>query len=240
MKKQDSCNRTAGENPGTIILYMICIFAAFASLTETNWPTTGENRAVEAQIERRCPCAPDGTREDLAQTARKCKFERREIHYTAHNTRSFVRKPSFPMFPRPVGSPKVRGTAHACKALCVPLQCTRNACAGGVFDRHPTAISRTFPLVRPLSIATSLHNRQKKRQRIVHLSKRPALPLTIFAQRAILLSASNQTPTRYGADTYPQQQKVVHRFIHRLQTWEGDPFLHDSSDHQTRRPSVGL
>lgn len=26
MKKQDSCNRTAGENPGTIILYMICIF----------------------------------------------------------------------------------------------------------------------------------------------------------------------------------------------------------------------
>ena len=129
-----------------IILYMICIFAVFASLTETDRPTTGENRAAEAHIERGCPCAPDGTREGLAQTARKCKFELREIHYTAHNTRSFVRKPSFPMFPRPVGSPKVRGTAHACKALCVPLQCTRNACAGGVFDRHPTAILSTFRL----------------------------------------------------------------------------------------------
>ena len=129
-----------------IILYMICIFAVFASLTETDRPTTGENRAAEAHIERGCPCAPDGTREGLAQTARKCKFELREIHYTAHSTRSFVRKPSFPMFPRPVGSRKVWEAACGCKALCVPLQCTRNACAGGVFDRHPTAILSTFRL----------------------------------------------------------------------------------------------
>lgn len=30
MKKQNSCNRTAGENPGTIILYMICILGGFS------------------------------------------------------------------------------------------------------------------------------------------------------------------------------------------------------------------
>ena len=30
MKKPDSCNRTAGENPGTIILYMICILGGFS------------------------------------------------------------------------------------------------------------------------------------------------------------------------------------------------------------------
>ena len=31
MKKQDSCNRTASENPGTIILYMICILGGFTA-----------------------------------------------------------------------------------------------------------------------------------------------------------------------------------------------------------------
>ena len=69
-----------------IILYMICIFAAFASLTETDWPTTGENRAAEAHIGRGCPCAPDGTREGLAQTARKMQVltERNSLYCTQH------------------------------------------------------------------------------------------------------------------------------------------------------------
>ena len=149
MKKQDSCNRTAGENPGTIILYMICIFRRiFPERQKQTGRLSWEIERPGAHTGWEYPCALDGTREGLAQTARKCKFWQREIHYTAHNTRSFVRKPSFPMFPRPVGSRKVWEAAGGCKALCVPLQCTRNACAGGVFDRHPTAILRTFPLVR--------------------------------------------------------------------------------------------
>lgn len=130
-----------------IILYMICIFGRiYRERQKQTSRLPWEIERPGAHAGREYPCAPGGTREGLAQTARKCKFERREIHYTAHNTRSFVRKPSFPMFPRPVGSRKVWEAACGCKAFCVPLQCTRNACAGGVFDRHPTAILSTFRL----------------------------------------------------------------------------------------------
>lgn len=145
----------------------------------------------------------------------------------------------FRCFPDPSAAGKYgKQPAAARHSVCPCNAHEMPARAGCLTDTPP-------PSYRPFGCPTVVNSylasqSPKKRQRIVHLSKRPALPLTIFARRAILLSASNQTPTRYGADTYPRQQKVVHRFIHRLQTWEGDPFLHDSSDHQTRRPSVGL
>ena len=145
----------------------------------------------------------------------------------------------FRCFPDPSAAGKYREQPAAARHSVCPCNAHEIPARAGCLTDTCLPFHRPF---RSSAVVNSYLASQlpKKRQRIVHLSKRPTLPLTIFAQRAILLSASNQTPTRYGADAYPQQQKVVHRFIHRLQAWEGDPLLHDSSDHQTRRPSVGL
>ena len=51
--------------------------------------------------------------------------------------------------------------------------------------------------------------------RIVELPKRFAAPLTSDWNRDIVLKALHAENTRYSVRIYPQQQKVVHSFMHR-------------------------
>ena len=91
-----------------------------------------------------------------------------------------------------------------------------------------------------LSIATSLHIRQKNKPRIVHVSKRERAALTIFAQRAILLSAFQPGTLDMVPETMHSNKKLCTDLYTGRFAWEGVPLLHDSADHQTRRPAHGL